>query len=144
MNRPLIQTKASGWLLPLDRSGFHVAFIFLLCLVLYFLFLGARDFWEAENQYAEIVRVMLLDGDYALPKVNGTLWADNPPLYFWLALLFSWMAGQVNEWTVRLPSALSATALILSFYLFSRKWFDARVAPLQIAMQGPARRPTRF
>jgi 4-amino-4-deoxy-L-arabinose transferase-like glycosyltransferase len=114
----------------LDRSRFHVAYIFLLCLILYFLFLGARDFWEAENQYAEIVRVMLLDGDYALPKVNGTLWADNPPLYFWLALLFSWMAGQVNEWTVRLPSALSATALIVSFYLFSRKWFDARVALL--------------
>jgi 4-amino-4-deoxy-L-arabinose transferase-like glycosyltransferase len=109
-------------------SRFHIAYLLVLCLIHFFAFLGARDFWETENHYAEITRVMLLEGDYWITRFNGSLWADNPPFYFWLTLLFSWATGTVNEWTVRLPSAISATILVLVFYLFSRKWFGGRIA----------------
>lgn len=111
-----------------DYPQLHVVYLLTLCLAHFFAFLGARDFWEAENHYAEITRVMLLEGDYWIARFNGGLWADNPPFYFWLTLLFSWATGTVNEWTIRLPSALSATILVLVFYLFSRKWFGRRIA----------------
>jgi 4-amino-4-deoxy-L-arabinose transferase-like glycosyltransferase len=111
-----------------DYPQLHIVYLLTLCVVHFFAFLGARDFWETENHYAEITRVMLLEGDYWITRLNGDLWADNPPFYFWLTLLFSWATGTVNEWTVRLPSALSATILVLVFYLFSRKWFGGRIA----------------
>ena len=120
--------KLSGWLLPVDQSRFHIPFLLSLCLLIFFPFLGARDFWGLENHYAEITRVMLVEGNVALPKLNETAWFENPPFFFWLALLFSWLAGQVSEWSMRLVPALSATALVLAFYLFSKKRFGSRIA----------------
>jgi 4-amino-4-deoxy-L-arabinose transferase-like glycosyltransferase len=111
-----------------DYPQLHIVYLLTLCVIHFFAFLGARDFWETENHYAEITRVMLLEGDYWITRLNGDLWADNPPFYFWLTLLFSWATGTVDEWTVRLPSALSATILVVVFYLFSRKWFGGRIA----------------
>src|SRR5688572_26841681 len=94
-----------------DNLRLHVPVIFIVGLLIFFPLLGARDFWDHENEYAEITRVMLLDGNYMLPMFNGALWADRPIFSFWLALAISWLVGEVNEWTVRLPSALSGMAL---------------------------------
>lgn len=107
---------------------FHIQLLLALCLLLFFPFLGARDFWEHENQYAEVVRIMMLDGNYLVPKVNGDFFPESPPLYFWMAAIFSRIAGGVGEWPIRLPSAVSATELILVFYYFVRKRFDVRLA----------------
>ena len=106
----------------------HVFALVVLCLVIYFPYLGARDFWDVETHFAEVIRVMALKGNYFLPTMNGQLWTENPPLYFWIAVLFSWLFGSVSEFTIRLPSALSATEVILLYYLFLRKRFDARLA----------------
>jgi 4-amino-4-deoxy-L-arabinose transferase-like glycosyltransferase len=112
----------------LDDQRFHIPFILVLCLLLFFPFLAARDFWELENQYAEVVRVMLADGNYAVPKVNDVFWSYSPPLYFWAATVFSFFAGAAGEWAIRLPSALSATELIVVFYCFVAKRWDGRLA----------------
>ncbi|HEY2988236.1 MAG TPA: glycosyltransferase family 39 protein, partial [Candidatus Binatia bacterium] len=112
----------------LDHTRLHIPILVGICLLLYFTFLGARDFWQQENDYAEITRMMLLEGHYALPELNGVVWADNPPLFFWIALPLPWLAGQVNEWTMRLLPALSGLALVLAFYLFFRKKFGARMS----------------
>jgi 4-amino-4-deoxy-L-arabinose transferase-like glycosyltransferase len=110
----------------IDDRRFHIPILSSLCLLLYFPFLAARDFWEHENHYAEVTRIMLVEGNYALPKLNEAVWADNPPLFFWLTLAISWLAGEVNEWTMRLLPALAGTALILVFYLFFKEKFGAR------------------
>lgn len=65
-----------------------------------------------------------------LPTLSGQLWAERPIFSFWIALAISWLAGQVNEWTVRLPSALSALVLSLVYCHFLRKHFAAQVALL--------------
>jgi 4-amino-4-deoxy-L-arabinose transferase-like glycosyltransferase len=133
-NNLVCRTRVHDWnenqmlLKAFDDPRLHIAYLLVLGLIHFFAFLGARDFWETENHYAEITRVMLLQGDYWITRFNGSLWADNPPFYFWLTLLFFWATGTVNEWTVRLPSAISATILVLVFYLFSRKWFGGRIA----------------
>jgi 4-amino-4-deoxy-L-arabinose transferase-like glycosyltransferase len=94
----------------------------------FFTFLGARDFWETETHYGEITRVMLQDGEYWVTRLNGEVWADSPPFYFWLTALVSRAWGRVDEWTVRLPSAFAATALVVAFYHFAQKWLGARAA----------------
>ena len=111
-----------------EHEHLHIRLLLVLCLLLFFPLLAARDFWEQENQYAEVVRIMMLDGNYLVPKVNGTFFPESPPLYFWVAAIFSWVAGGVGELPLRLPSAVSATELIVVFYCFVRKRFDARLA----------------
>ncbi|MGH7770516.1 MAG: ArnT family glycosyltransferase [Candidatus Binatia bacterium] len=111
----------------IDEPRFHVPILLSLCLLLYFPFLSARDLWEHENHYAEVTRIMLVEGSYALPMLNQGVWADNPPFFFWLTLLVSRLAGEVNEWTMRILPAVAGTALILVFYLFFRQKFGPRM-----------------
>lgn len=46
------------------ETRFHIPVIFVVSLALYFPFLGARDFWGHENEYAEVTQVMLLERDF--------------------------------------------------------------------------------
>lgn len=73
------------------NSRLHVPIIFTLGLLIFFPLLGARDFWGHENEYAEITRIMWLDGNYMLPMLNGELWAERPIFAFWIALPISCM-----------------------------------------------------
>jgi len=87
-----------------------------------------RGFWApVEPRYAEIARIMFAKGEWIIPTVNGDLYTDKPILYFWLVLLGSKLAGGVNEWTVRLPSAFSALGLVLATYSLGRDLFNPRI-----------------
>ena len=90
--------------------------------------LGARDFWApVESRYAEIARIMFARGEWVVPTVNGEIYTDKPILFFWLVLVGSNLAGSVNEWVVRLPSALSAVGLVLTVYFLGRQLFTPRI-----------------
>ena len=71
---------------------------------------------ETEPLFAEAARQMTVTGDWITPFFNGETRFDKPPLIYWLmAIAYSTLG--VNEWAVRLPSALSAMALVcLGFY----------------------------
>ena len=71
---------------------------------------------ETEPLFAEAARQMTVTGNWITPYFNGETRFDKPPLIYWLMAIGYQLLG-VNEWAVRLPSALSATALIsLGFY----------------------------
>ena len=102
-------------------------FLVFLGTVLYLTALGSRDFWApVEPRYAEIARVMFDKNEWIVPTINGGLYTDKPILYFWLVLLFSKLAGAVNEWTVRLPAALGALGAVLTTYKLGKDFFSAR------------------
>ena len=63
-----------------------------------------------EPRYAEITRVMFAKGEWIVPTINGEIYTDKPILYFWLVLLRLKLRAVVNEWTVRLPVAVPASA----------------------------------
>ena len=99
-----------------------------LAALLFLPLLGARDLWApVEPRYAEIVRLMFARGEWVVPTLNGDLYTDKPILYFWLALIASKIAGGVNEWTVRLPSALAGIGFVLATYFTGRDFFGAKV-----------------
>lgn len=102
-------------------------FLVIFSLLLFFPGLGARGLWApVEPRYAEIARVMLERGEWIIPTINGKLYTDKPILYFWLVLLGSKLLGGVTEWSIRLPSALSAVGLVLSTYALGRELLGAR------------------
>lgn len=65
---------------------------------------------ETEPLFAEAARQMILRHDWVTPYFNEVTRFDKPPLIYWLMALGYQLIG-VNEWAVRLPSALSAIAL---------------------------------
>jgi 4-amino-4-deoxy-L-arabinose transferase-like glycosyltransferase len=66
---------------------------------------------------------MLATGDWLLPRVNGELYLAKPPMLYWLSTATAHLAGAANEWAVRLPSAIAATAVALLAYRFARRQF---------------------
>ncbi|MEG4876721.1 ArnT family glycosyltransferase, partial [Microcoleus sp. CZ3-B4] len=108
-HRPLAPLLLS--LLWLGAIGF-VAFLWNLGNI------GLVD--ETEPLFAEAARQMTVTGDWITPYFNGETRFDKPPLIYWLMAVAYRTLG-VNEWAVRLPSALCAIALTcLGFYTLSK------------------------
>ncbi len=105
-------------------------FFWGFAVVVLFLFLGHNALWGSEDRWAEITREMMLSGDYLHPSLNWQVYFDKPQLSYWLIVPFAWMAGVLNEWIVRLPSALAGLAGLYGTITLGRKLFDRRTALL--------------
>jgi 4-amino-4-deoxy-L-arabinose transferase-like glycosyltransferase len=106
-----------------------------MCFLLFFFKIGARDLWNPdEPRYAQVSREMLETGDWVVPHLNGDVYKEKPPLYFWLVALMSKPCGNVNETTARLPSALAATLVVLLTYFLGLKILGDLEAFLGAAM----------
>lgn len=104
----------------LERADILLA---LVAVLLLFWALGERGLWTAEGRWAEVTREMLLSGDFFHPTINGEPYFDKPLLTYWLIVLVSGLTGRLDEWTVRLPSAISGLmALWATVYLGRRLW----------------------
>lgn len=99
-----------------DRvRAWHLALLFLLLILPG---LGSTALMEPdEGRYAEIPREMLASGDFVTPRLNGVLYFEKPPLYYWLCAGSIAALGK-NEFAVRAVSALAAlTGVLLTFFL---------------------------
>ena len=77
----------------------------------------------AECQEALVVWEMVHSGDWVLPRINGEQIPSKPPLYHWIAIGFSRLAGGVTELAVRLPSIIAAAAAVgLVFAAGAERW----------------------
>ncbi|MEQ8755444.1 MAG: glycosyltransferase family 39 protein [Coleofasciculus sp. G1-WW12-02] len=96
---------------------FSVLGLSAICWVAFLWHLGSTGLVdETEPLFAEAARQMTVTGDWITPYFNGETRFDKPPLVYWLMAIGYKLIG-VNEWAVRLPSAMSAIALtVLGFY----------------------------
>lgn len=90
--------------------------------------LGATALWGSENRWAEIARNMLLTGDWFHPVLNGKIYFDKPLLSYWLICLPADLIGILNEFMVRLPSALAGLAALWGTFLLADQLWDRRTA----------------
>ncbi|MCC5619021.1 glycosyltransferase family 39 protein [Nostoc sp. CHAB 5836] len=91
---------------------------------------------ETEPLFAEASRQMFVTGDWITPFFNGDTRFDKPALIYWCQAIAYYIIG-VNEWAVRLPSAIAALALVcLGFYTI--QWYLAKQDELE-----QVSRPTR-
>lgn len=80
-----------------------------------------------EGAFSEATREMLASGDYLTTYLGGELRFDKPILIYWLQALCVSVFG-LNEWALRLPSALASTGWTLMIYLFTRRYYGTKAA----------------
>ena len=105
--------------------------------------LGLRDPWAPdEPRYALIAAEMLQSGDWSVTRLGGMIYAEKPPVYFWLLAAAQWLAGlRLGFLLPSLLAGIGALALVwdLARRLWSREtaWWAALglLACLQFTMQ---------
>ncbi|MGZ8272170.1 MAG: ArnT family glycosyltransferase [Methylophilus sp.] len=76
-----------------------------------------------EGRRAIAAKEMFLSGNWLLPTQNGELYLTKPPFFYWISTVLSLLCGGVSEWTLRLQSAFSASAIIYMVYQYTKKYF---------------------
>jgi len=74
-----------------------------------------------EPRYAQVAREMLERHDRITPVLGGHAWLEKPPLYYWQAMLAYDVFG-VSDVAARVPAGFDATLLVISVYLFFRRF----------------------
>jgi 4-amino-4-deoxy-L-arabinose transferase-like glycosyltransferase len=93
-----------------------LALLFLAFFLFYFSALGTVPLLEPdEGRYAEIPREMLSRGDFVTPHLNGVVYLEKPPLFYWGNALSMAILGE-NEFAARCFTALASVAGILLTY----------------------------
>jgi 4-amino-4-deoxy-L-arabinose transferase-like glycosyltransferase len=97
---------------------------------------GYPLYTKGETREAVTVFDIVHGGGIILPMRAGVEVPSKPLMMHWLAALVSLAAGQVNEWTVRLPSAVFAILGLIVCYCYVRRLFDQRSALIAALMLG--------
>ncbi len=95
-----------------------------MCALLLLPWLGETLFnSKGEPREAMVAMSMLQSGDWVLPVNFGTDLPYKPPFMAWLIAVFALIfnGGEVTEYLSRLPSALSAIALVMCSFGWARR-----------------------
>ena len=111
-----------------NRDNIPVIIFWSIAAIVLLLYIGARGLWGAEDRWAEVVREMRLTGDYFHPKINGKPYFDKPLLSYWLIALVAGVTGRLDEWAVRLPSAIAGLVGLAATISLGRRLFSDRCA----------------
>jgi len=113
----------------MTRRGAPVLLLLLVCTLLFAFDLGGRSITSPdEGRYIEIPREMVETGDYVLPRLNGILYFEKPPLFYWMEAASIKLFG-ISEFSTRLvPALLGLFGCVCAFYVARR--FYGRTAGL--------------
>ncbi len=80
-----------------------------------------------EGYYAQAAKHMFESGDWVTPYANGVRFLEKPPLMYWATAL-SFKVFGLNEFALRLPTALAVTALVWVVIRIARRACGNRAA----------------
>jgi len=67
---------------------------------------------DSDAVVAQVARTMLATGDWVTPRLDGVIYLEKPPLYFW-PIAISYKIFGVHDWAARIPFAVCSMALAL-------------------------------
>ena len=106
----------------------HLPVLFLLLFLGFFAHLGHVPLFDAdEGVYSEVTREMVANRDFTTAFLNGMPFFHKPPLFYWAQAASIKVLG-LNEFGLRLPSAIAALLWTFSIFLFTRRYYDTRTA----------------
>src|SRR5438093_13629302 len=105
-----------------------VILLLVVCAPIFLFQLGRPGLGDPdEGRNAEVAREMVETGDWVTPRLDGVVYLDKPPAYFW-AVAVSYLSFGVSEWSARAPSALFALAGIALVGWFVRRKLGSAAA----------------
>jgi len=121
----------------MDVRKKYILALFAIGMLLFIFNLGGRDLWEPdETRYAVIAREMKETGSWILPHLNGEVYAEKPPLSFWLVNLSAFFVGENNGLANRLPSAVAGLIVVFVTFLLGERLFGLRAGFLSAMVLG--------
>lgn len=100
-----------------------VSLLLLGLAAIFFFDLGGRSISSPdEGRYIQIPREMVESGDYVLPRLNGILYFEKPPLFYWMEAAVIKVAG-ISEFSMRIWPALLGLAGCLMAYGVARRFY---------------------
>lgn len=103
-----------------------IIFIILLWLLFVVLPIGNRGLWSPdEPRYLQVAWEMSHAKSYIIPIMNGEIYAEKPPLFFWLTILASKVFS--FETASRWVSAFSSLGILLLTYLLGAMSGDKKI-----------------
>lgn len=102
----------------------YVIYATMLCVFIltYLVHLGSFALLDSdETRYADMARDMYNSKDFITLYLDGKIFWDKPPLYFWLENLSFFCFGAVNELSVRMPAVLCAFSILAAVFFTVKK-----------------------
>ncbi len=73
-----------------------------------------------ETRWATAAREMLRTGDWVVPRQQGEVFPERPPMTMWLMAIGGWYRGDVDAIATRLPSVVATVLTSLLIYGYAR------------------------
>jgi 4-amino-4-deoxy-L-arabinose transferase-like glycosyltransferase len=77
-----------------------------------------------ESRWANVAREMIASGDWIVPRQQGAIFPERPPLGSWAMGLVGLARHDVDLVAVRLPSACATLLLTWLIYAYARRWIS--------------------
>ncbi len=107
---------------------FTLTGLFLLIAFLSFYGLGSFTLFDVDEAvFAQATKEMIQNNDWITPTYNGENRYDKPILFYWL-MAVSYKIFGINEFGARFISAFTGLILCIVLFLFSKKFFDAKIS----------------
>lgn len=109
-------------------------FLLAIVLIAFFLNLGGVPLFDLdEGAFAEATREMLISGNFSATYLDGQPRYDKPIFSYWMQALSISLFG-LNEWAIRLPSAIAGSLWLFVGYQFVKEQFNLQSAYYFVAM----------
>jgi 4-amino-4-deoxy-L-arabinose transferase-like glycosyltransferase len=109
-----------------NHKNLNLFYLLLASIILSLVMLHSNELWTMESRWATVCWLMLRNHDYFHPYLFNGLYFDKPLLSYWLIVGFAKIFGQLNEWTLRLPSALAGITSIYCVYRLGKFLFNEK------------------
>jgi len=115
----------------------HIVILVVVCLALFLPGSLMRGLWTPdETRYAAVSKAMVDSGDWLTLRVNGQIYTQKPPVFFWAISLFGLLSGGVNDIAARLVSVFSGIGTVAATYIFTRRLFNGSIALVSCLVLG--------
>lgn len=106
----------------------YLYLFFFITLISVFAHNASLSLWDQdEAAYAGFAKTMIATGDWLIPDFMWSEIHRKPPLHFW-NIAMSYQVFGINEFSVRLPSALSIILTYMVMFFWGRKLFGHKIA----------------
>ncbi len=92
-----------------------------------------------ESRWATGAREMLATGDWIVPRQQGRVFPERPPMTMWAMAVGGWLCGDFDLIAIRLPSVVAIALTTIILYIYARilaSPFAALVAAVVYATMG--------